>query len=148
MFETPLAVALKLIEMAEIEDDDIVLAPCRGDGVIYNNLPDYCQKDWVEILDGCNFFDYNAPVDIIVSNPPFSLYTNWLIHCIELNPRKLVLIMGCLNLTTKRLQLLDANGYYLTKMSIVNVKNWFGNTYLIIFEKGGTPLIGYDVARY
>ena len=56
--------------------------------------------------------------------------------------------MGCLNLTTKRLKLLEDNGYYLTKMSIVNVKNWFGSTYLIIFEKGGTPIIGYDVARY
>ena len=73
IFQTPLPVALKLIEMAEIEDDDIVLDPCRGDGVIYNNLPDYCQKEWAEILDGRDFFDYDAPVNIIVSNPPFSL---------------------------------------------------------------------------
>ena len=112
---TPLPVALKLIEIAEIEDDDIVLDPCRGDGVIYNNLPDYCQKDWAEILENRDFFDYDAPVDIIVCNPPFSLYTNWLIHCIKLNPRKLALTMGCLNLTTKRLQLLKENGYYFKK---------------------------------
>ena len=56
--------------------------------------------------------------------------------------------MGSLNMTTKRLQLLEANGYYLTKMSIVNIRGWFSNTYLVIFEKGGTPIIGYDVARY
>ena len=55
IFQTPLPVALKLIEMAEIEDDDTVLDPCRGDGIIYNNLPDYCQKEWAEILDGRDF---------------------------------------------------------------------------------------------
>ena len=82
VFQRPLHVALKIIEMAEIQDYDMVLDPCRGDGVIYNNLPDYCQKDRAEILEERNF-NYDAPVDIIVSNPPFSLYTDWLIHCIK-----------------------------------------------------------------
>ena len=83
VFETPLPVALKLIEMAEIEENDIVLDPRRGDGIIYNNRPNYCQKDWAEILENRDFFYYDAPADIIVSNPPFSLYTNWLIHRIK-----------------------------------------------------------------
>ena len=77
--------------MAEIEANDIVLDRCRGDGAIYNNLPDYCKKDWAEILKNRILFEYDAPVDIVVSNPPFSIYTNWLIHCIELNPQ------NCLN---------------------------------------------------
>ena len=101
VFQTPLPVALKLIEIAEIEENDIILDPCRGDGAIYNNLPDYCQKNWAEILDGRDFFDYDNPVDIIVCNPPVFIDTNWLIHCRKLNPRKLALKMGCLNLTTK-----------------------------------------------
>ena len=56
--------------------------------------------------------------------------------------------MGSLKLTTKRLKLLEDNGYYLTKMNIVNIHGRFSNTYLIIFENGGTPITGYDVARY
>ena len=102
VFQTPLPVVLKLIAMVEIQENDIVLDPCRGSGAIYNNLPDYCQKDWAGVVDGRDFFYYDTPVDIIVSNPPFSLYTYWLIHCIKLNPQKLLLIMGYLNLTTKR----------------------------------------------
>ena len=56
--------------------------------------------------------------------------------------------MGCLNLTTIRLKLLEDNGYIITKMSIVNVRGWFANTYLVFFEKSGTPIISYDTARY
>ena len=41
--------------MAEIEENDMVLDPRRGDRTIYNNLPDYCQKDWVEKLENLNF---------------------------------------------------------------------------------------------
>ena len=100
-----------------------------------------------EILEERNFFECEAPVDIMDTNPPFSFYTNWLIHCIKLNPKKIALIIGSLYLTINRVQLLEANGYYLTKISVVNEKNWFSNTYLIIFEKHGTPIIGNDVAR-
>ena len=95
--------------MAEIKEMDMVLDPCRGGGVIYINLPDYCQNDCTEILDRRDFYNYDNPVDIIKSNTPFSLYTKWLIHCIELNTRKIALIMGFLNLTTTRLNLLEAN---------------------------------------
>ena len=61
VLQTPLPLALKLIEIVEIQDDDMVLDPCRGDGVIYNNLPYYCQKDWVEILENRNFFITTPP---------------------------------------------------------------------------------------
>jgi hypothetical protein len=145
---TPLPVALKLIEMTNIQRNEKVLDPCRGEGVIYNNLPSFCLKDWSEIMEGRDFFEYNNPVDTIIANPPFSLYTKWINHCIALNPTKIAFVMGCLNLTTIRLKILEDSGYFMTKMSIVNVKGWFSNTYLVLFEKGGTPIIGYDIARY
>ena len=145
---TPLPVALKLIEMTNIQRNEKVLDPCRGEGVIYNNLPSTCDKDWAEITEGRDFFEYNNPVDTIISNPPFSIYTKWIQQCIALNPSKIAFVMGCLNLTTIRLKLLEDNGYYMTKMSIVNVKGWFSNTYLVLFEKNGTPILSYDTARY
>ena len=145
---TPLPVALKLIEMTNIQRNDKVLDPCRGEGVIYNNLPSFCEKDWAEITEGRDFFEYDKAVDVIISNPPFSLYTKWINHCIALNPTKIAFVMGCLNLTTIRIKLLEDNGYFMTKMSIVNVKGWFSNTYLVLFEKGGTPILAYDTARY
>ena len=145
---TPLPVALKLIEMTNIQRNEKVLDPCREEGVIYNNLPSTCDKDWAEFTEGRDFFEYNNPVDTIISNPPFSIYTKWIQHCIALNPTKIAFVMGCLNLTTIRLKLLEDNGYFMTKMRIVNVKGWFSNTYLVLFEKNGKPILSYDTARY
>ena len=145
---TPLPVALKLIDMTNIQRNEKVLDPSRGQGVIYNNLPTFCEKDWAEITEGRDFFEYDKPTDTIICNPPFSIYTKWIQHCIKLNPQKIALVIGCLNLTTIRLKLLEDNGYFMTKMSIVNVRGWFSNTYLVLFEKGGTPIISYDTARY
>jgi len=147
IFYTPLPIALKLINMTNIQRNDKVLDACKGEGVIYNNLPP-CEKDFCEITEGRDFFEYDQPVDVIICNPPFSIYTKWIQHCISLNAKKISLIMGCLNLTTIRLKLLEDNGYFLTKMNIVNVKGWFANTYLVLFEKGKTPIISYDTARY
>jgi hypothetical protein len=145
---TPLPVALKLIEMTNIQRNEKLLDPCRGEGVIYNNLPTFCEKDWAEITEGHDFFEYDKPVDTIICNPPFSIYTKWIQHCIKLNPQKIALVIGCLNLTTIRLKLLEDSGYYMTRMSIVNVRGWFSNTYLVLFEKNGTPILSYDTARY
>ena len=147
VFNTPLQVAVKLIDMTEIKETDRVLDPSKGDGVLFDNFPP-CLKQWCEIREGRDFFEFVDSVDVIVSNPPFSIYTKWLQHCIKLNPRKIALVMGCLNLTTIRLKLLEDNGYYLTKLHIVNIRGWFGITYLVLFEKGGTPILSYDTVRH
>ena len=144
---TPLPIAIKLINMIGIKETDKVLDPSRGKGIFYDNLPP-CIKDWCEITDGKDFFEYNEEVDIIISNPPFSIYTKWIQNCIKLNPKKIAFVMGCLNLTTIRLKLLEDNDYYLTRINLVNVRNWFSNTYLLVFEKGATPILCFDTARY
>ena len=145
---TPLEVAKMLIDMTDIKETDTVLDPSKGGGVFFDNLPPCREKHWCEIDDGVDFFEFNNKVDIIISNPPFSIYTKWIQHCIKINPTKIALVMGCLNLTTIRLKLLEDSGYFMTKMRIVNVRNWFANTYLVLFEKNGTPIISYDMARY
>jgi|TARA_R100000479_G_C6353908_1_gene190340 hypothetical protein len=53
---------------------DVVLDPCRGDGSFYDQYPDYCTKDWCEITDGRDFFDWDKQVDWIITNPPYSIY--------------------------------------------------------------------------
>jgi len=46
-----------------------VLEPFRGAGAFTDQSPDW---EWCEIDDGRNFFEWTAPVDWIVSNPPYS----------------------------------------------------------------------------
>ncbi len=46
--------------------------PCKGDGAIYNYLPE--KKDYCSLEEGRDYFEYTSPYDpkkIIVTNPPF-----------------------------------------------------------------------------
>ena len=54
-----------------------MLDPCRGDGAFWRHMP---GADWCELQDGRDFFQWDAPVDWIISNPPYSVFANWLRH--------------------------------------------------------------------
>lgn len=60
----------------------IVLDPCKGEGVYYNNFPG--EKDWCEIRQGKDFFEYQQKVDWIISNPPYSIFLRFLQHSVTL----------------------------------------------------------------
>ena len=62
-----------------------VLEPCRGDGAFYNplgELPDV-QREWCEISEGRDFMDYGGHVDWIITNPPYSIYDEFLIKALR-----------------------------------------------------------------
>ena len=59
---TPLPVALKMIDMCDIHENDKILDPSKGGGVFYNNFPNNCIKDYCEISEGIDFFNYNEKV--------------------------------------------------------------------------------------
>lgn len=139
-FYTPLPIAIKLIEMSNIQPEDFVLDPSKGLGVFYDNLPE-CNKNWCEIEEDIDFYKYTNKVDVIIGNPPFSQWTKWIKKTIELNPKKISYVMGCLNLTKSRIQLLESHNYFITKLAIVKVKKWFAETYLVVFEKDAIPII-------
>lgn len=58
-----------------------ILDPCRGDGVFWRNIPD-C--DYCELQEGRDFFEYQSEVDWIIGNPPYSVYSPWLAHSMEI----------------------------------------------------------------
>ena len=60
-----------------------VLDPFKGKGAFYDNLPEDVEKDWCEIDDGRDFFEYNEHVDWIISNPPYSIYDDVMEHSFE-----------------------------------------------------------------
>lgn len=57
-----------------------ILDPCRGDGVFYDLMP---GCDWCEIREGKDFFLWSEPVDWIVSNPPYSIFSDFLRHSFD-----------------------------------------------------------------
>jgi len=82
-FETPDVLAKNLIEMAGINDDDVVLEPSAGRGAIAKYIPgchcvelnpenrEFLRKKGFTVV-GEDFMDFNKHYDVIVANPPFS----------------------------------------------------------------------------
>ena len=60
-----------------------ILEPCKGDGAFYNHFEG--NKDWCEIREGKDFFDYNKTVDWIITNPPFSVFDKFLLKSFEVS---------------------------------------------------------------
>tara|TARA_R110000822_G_scaffold110422_3_gene240554 strand:- start:2449 stop:3048 length:600 start_codon:yes stop_codon:yes gene_type:complete len=131
---TPKPLAKVMIDLCDIKPNDKVLDPSKGGGVFYDNLGE-CVKDYCEITEDKDFFKYDKPVDIIVGNPPYSLWTKWLEHTIKLNPKKFCYIFGQMNLTIARLKQIEKEGYKMTKIHLCKVDWWFGHSYVCVFDK-------------
>ena len=74
---TPIRTAEKI--MNHFNPQGSILEPCRGTGAFYN-LMDPKLRDWCEITDNKDFFDYTTKIDWIITNPPFSIYDIFLEH--------------------------------------------------------------------
>ena len=59
-----------------------ILEPCKGTGVFYNLFKG--KKDWCEIKENKDFFNYQKKVDWIITNPPFSIFDEFLIKSFEI----------------------------------------------------------------
>ena len=57
-----------------------ILDPCRGQGAFYDQYPEYCEKDWCELAEGKNFYDYQKKVNWIITNPPWSEIRKFILH--------------------------------------------------------------------
>ena len=53
-----------------------ILEPCKGEGAFYDQLNG--DKHWCEIDLGRDFFKYDKKVDWIITNPPYSIYDQFL----------------------------------------------------------------------
>lgn len=61
-----------------------ILDPCAGNGSFYDQYPSKCKKYWCEISKGVDFFQYKERHDWIISNPPYSIFREWLEHSFTL----------------------------------------------------------------
>jgi len=59
-----------------------MLEPCKGGGAILKYMP---GADWCEIQEGRDFFQWVDPVDWIITNPPYSLLSEFLQHGLEVS---------------------------------------------------------------
>jgi hypothetical protein len=59
-----------------------ILEPCCGDGVFLKYLPD---ADWCEIEQGFDFFSCSIQYDWIIGNPPYTMFSKWMSHSMEIS---------------------------------------------------------------
>ena len=149
VFLTPLALSQKAIDMViDAGQYKTWLDPSRGEGSFFNQFPPSVEKDYCEITEGKDFFEYQKYNDVIIGNPPFSVWDKWLEKTISLKPLVINYVIGCMNLTPRRIEMFNDAGYGITKFHIVTVKKWFGQIFLIQLEKDKENIITFDRVCY
>lgn len=66
-----------------------ILDPCRGDGAFSSRI-DGCE--WCEIREGRDFYDVTERYDWLISNPPYSVFSDFLRHSFKVADNILYLI--------------------------------------------------------
>lgn len=147
---TPKPLALRAIEMANIQPDESVLDPSRGGGVFYDNLPE-CKKDYCEITEGKDFYDWMEGVDVVIGNPPYSQWKKWLKHTLSICRKRFVYIFGATSLSGNRLKMILDAGFGITQIHICKVAWWMNQSMVVVAEKGkptimtGSPIQNCDI---
>lgn len=155
IFYTPINLVKKHLEIITpyIKEKDIILDPFYGSGNYYNLFKDYFKKnnifEFTEIEMKKDFFKYDKEVDVIISNPPYSCINEVLEHSVKLKPRIISYLIGLINMTPKRIEYMNKNGYILKNIYITKVYKWFGFTGILTFIKeNGENCINYDRVIY
>jgi hypothetical protein len=145
VYITPPELAKYAIDMIKFKTNDIWYDPFKNSGNYYNQFPTD-KKKYSEILENRDFFDFNEQIDIICSNPPYSCLNKVIEKSINLNPRVIQYLIGINNLTAKRIEYFNNNGYSLTKIHMCKFFSWFGMSIIVQFEKKKNVqnIISYD----
>lgn len=138
VFFTPEAVVKTQIQHVVdrgVREEDIWLDPFKGGGVYYDNFPTE-YKDYMEIAEGFDFFSYTSEVDIICSNPPYSMIDKVLEKSVSLKPRVISYLLLHGAMTPKRMEYMETAGYGLVSIYTCKVYKWYGMAEAYTFEKG------------
>ena len=131
---TPKSIAINMIDMCELRENEYVLDPSKGGGVFYDNYPEYVKKEWCEIAEGKNFFDCVNKFDWVIGNPPYSMWDKWLEHTMAIT-ENFCYIFGFMNFTPTRIHKIQEKGFVLTKLHLVKVDWWMSQSIICVFQK-------------
>ena len=143
-FYTPDSLVKIHLEKFDIPDGSNIYEPFKGKGAYYNQMVKMfpkCNILYTEIDEGLDFFEFNEKVDYIISNIPYSIIDKVLSHSVALKPRVISYLIGFHNLTTKRVEFMNKNGYYITDFHLTKVFKWYGMSLLITFSNEATENI-------
>lgn len=99
---TPPELAEACVKWAGIKPGEVCYEPCRGEGSFHRLLPP--GSPWAEIDSGRDMFEFDpGPVDIVITNPPYSCLGEFLEHMFKVvRPKRVILLAPITNLVTKK----------------------------------------------
>ena len=147
VFYTPELLAKKHINMINCDKNEIWYDDSKGKGIYFDNFPTD-KKEWSEITENKDLFDFNEPVDIICGNPPYSKINDILKKSVSLKPRIISYLIGQQNLTPHRLEFMNENGYGLIKLHLCKVRGFFGYSTICIWEKNKDDIMSFETKNY
>lgn len=103
-----------------------ILDPCKGEGAFADEMPG-CQ--WCEIRQGKDFYQWSEQVDWIVSNPPYSVFSDFLRHS--------------MNVAENIVYLVPANKLFNSDRMMREVWKWGGVPEIYVIGSGGT--LGFPI---
>jgi hypothetical protein len=140
VFYTPIPLVKIHLELLRqyVGDNELIYDPFFGTGNYYNTYKEYFPSnrfEFSEIELGKDFFNYNTNVDVIVSNPPYSMIDKIFEKSVSLNPHTISYLIGQNNFTCKRVAFMNQHGYFLDKVYFTKVFKWFGMSVICVFTK-------------
>ena len=135
-FYTPRILAEKLFRMVPTSNDDVVMDNAYGTGNFYFGG-----------LKSKDFFNDNREVDWYITNPPYSCIEEWLDKSCQAK-KGFAYLLGLHNLTPRRIEICERNGFYITKIFLCKVFKWFGISAFVVWEKKKKGIIDYDRVVY
>ena len=104
--DTPKPLAQKIVNY--FKPKGLVLEPCRGNGNFTEFMP---ECDWCEIKEDVDFFSYHKHPDWIVTNPPYSLMRQFLVHSYEIGAKNIVFLTTTNHILGMKARLKDMKKY-------------------------------------
>ena len=141
---TPVELAKYCISLVPLTKGSLILDPARGNGSFFNNFPSYVIKDYCELNEGMDFFNYTKETDWAITNPPYSILDEWLIHSARLCKKGFGYLLGINNITPRRIENMNKMNFGLTHLHLCKVFKYMGMSIFVIFEKGKPNIISYD----
>jgi|DEB0MinimDraft_6_1074348.scaffolds.fasta_scaffold149746_1 hypothetical protein len=123
---TPEPVAQAIVE--RFKPSGRILDPCKGDGAFLKFM---AGADWCEAREGRNFYDWTTPVDWIVSNPPYSIFSDFLRHSFTVADNIVYLI--------------PVNKAFNSYQMMLDVAEFGGIETIFTIGYGRSPLLGFPI---
>ena len=137
VFSTPSGLVRELLALTPCSLAQTVLDPFKGDGAFFNAF-DHAGREWCEITEGRDFFEWTSNVDWVISNPPFSKLSPIITHTLSIAQEGFAYIMPTYSMTYRRLKEIEDAGFHMTSMVVFkNPKEWkigFQMVY-VVFER-------------